>query len=714
MGIIFETSCDTHCQDLFQSYKHNDFLCYGYSRNLLRRLYQVFFRPFDCVNRLFLCIRWTMVVGILWMSVVLAITLDRARAAMFIPSSLGQPSELVRSAGTASKNKIDPSVKDKFLVIGGPKKNKTQQNHYAQDCTLPWLTRMQRHHLSVQEQKMLVVPRHRLMNPQAPRGGVLRLGMVWSPFTSVNPANPLQYCAPQVSLWTCDTLMRRAGGEPFTMEPSLVMSYQMPDDRSFVVFRLNPKARFHDGSPVTAMDVMWTCQQLGAYGPIARQKIMQAIKKMTIIDDHTIRFDFMPNPSRVPHSAVSYDQELPLLLGLMPVFSRHSVPPGQSITCVSMKPLISSGPYTIADTGQGRRIVFQRWPDYWNQDNIRGLYNPDTVTIDLFASEDVLFQAFLKGDVDVFHENNWYRWNKIHSFIGTGGTIRAMTREHHNPVGMFGMAFHQRRPWLNDVHIRQGLCLCVQKSDFLAFHEPHIQWTSSFFPRTIFMAHKTITPEEHTVLEQMGIACPMLEDMWAVPDGQRRSQAFALFAKVGWRLRRGRWYTPAGQPVSFRMVVGHDVQQQQVAQTIARAFRRCGVGVTVAVLDDLVLPKTLIEGQYDFAFYRWLHSFSPGIEQMAYYHSQSIGQARGRNYAGVANLEIDRCCEAITQARTYSQLIAYLRILDRLLRAQWIVLPLYHTTREYVAFSSRVGLQDLQTLDLYGIPVEAYWIQPGL
>lgn len=149
------------------------------------------------------------------------------------------------------------------------------------------------------------------VNPDAPKGGILRRQGVGG-FDSFNPFIPKGNAVEEVGL-VYDSLTYHSPDEPFTEYGLLAERIEKAPDNSYVRFFLNPKARFHDGSPVTAEDVIFTFNALVEKGHPMYRHYYADVADVVAEKPLTVRFDFKHKDNR----------ELPLILGQIQILPKH-------------------------------------------------------------------------------------------------------------------------------------------------------------------------------------------------------------------------------------------------------------------------------------------------------------------------------------------------------------------------------------------------------
>src|SRR4029077_17407145 len=222
------------------------------------------------------------------------------------------------------------------------------------------------------------------VNPDAPKGGTLVQGALGT-FDSLNPLIVKGVSAISLRGYVVESLLARGYDEPFTLYGLLAETVETDAVCSYVTFRLAPRARFSDGTAVTAEDVIFSWRLLRDHGRPNYRSYYVKVAKAEALDGRTVRFEL----------SGSDDRELPLILGLMPVLAKHATNEA-TFEETSLKPLIGSGPYTIAEVDVGHRVTLRRSPDYWGRDLAvnKGLWNFDTLRFDYYRDINAQLEAF--------------------------------------------------------------------------------------------------------------------------------------------------------------------------------------------------------------------------------------------------------------------------------------------------------------------------------
>ncbi len=234
-----------------------------------------------------------------------------------------------------------------------------------------------------------------------------------------------------------DTLTYHSADEPFTEYGLLAERIEKADDHSFVRFYLNPKARFNDGHPVTAEDVLFTFNTLVEKGHPLYRHYYADVAEVVVENPLQVRFDFKHSNNR----------ELPLILGQLQILPKHWWAE-RDFTKTSLSPPLGSGPYRLVQVDAGRSLRYERVKDWWGKDLpvSRGLYNFDIIHIDYYRDMSVALEAFKAGQFDFNLEYSAKDWaTGYNSPALRSGAIIKKSIKNHNPVGMQGFTFNLRK-----------------------------------------------------------------------------------------------------------------------------------------------------------------------------------------------------------------------------------------------------------------------------
>jgi microcin C transport system substrate-binding protein len=547
-------------------------------------------------------------------------------------------------------------------------------------------------------------------DPAAPKGGTLRYAVTGT-FDTLNPH--VVKGVPAAGLgYTYESLMVRSWDEPFTLYGLIAERADLAPDRSGIVFHLNPKARWHDGTPILADDVLFSEDVLKRLGTPNRRQFYERVRTTERIDDRTVRFVLAPDADG------RYDRELPLILGLMPIHQK-AYWQGRAFEKTTLEPPMGSGPYRIASVEPWRRIVYERVRGHWAADLPvrKGLYNVDRIVFDYYRDDAVALEAFKAGEADIRREADPVKWATGYDGPALAeGRIVKLELPHHRPEYARGLVFNERRALFRDARVRRALGLTT---DFAwiarTFYHDAVVRTASYYPNSELAATGVPEGREREILEGVRKDVPpgLFDRPYEPPSGDARSgrrAAFELLAQAGWRLDGGRLKDAQGQPFAFEILLG-DPSDERVAMEFARGLDRLGVGASVRTVDSAQYQSRVENFDYDMTIRAWISTLSPGNEQLYYFGSSAADQPGSRNYPGIRDPAVDALAGALGRAETRGELVTTVRALDRVLLWGDHMIPLFHTTADRLAVSAR--LRRPAVTPLYGAMPEAWWDANG-
>jgi peptide/nickel transport system substrate-binding protein len=549
-------------------------------------------------------------------------------------------------------------------------------------------------------------------NPDAPKGGRL-VQSVLGAFDSLNPLIVKGLAVQQIRGFVIESLMARGNDEPFTLYGLLADSIDTDDARTYATFHLNPLARFSDGHPVRAEDVLFSWQLLRDKGRPNHRQYYSKVVKAEALDDSTIRFDF----------GGVRDRELPLILGLMPILPKHAVNVA-TFEDTSLTPPLGSGPYRVTAVNPGTSVTLTRDPNYWGRDLPvnRGLWNFDEIRLDFYREANGQFEAFKRGLYDFRVETEPLRWHEGYNFPAArnGQLIREAIKTDLPKPSEF-LVFNTRRPIFADIRVRQALTLLfdfewINRNYFFGLYSR----AGGFFAGSELSAY-TRAPDnrERSLLQPFASAVrpDILDGTYRLPvtDGSGRDRkalraALTLLSQAGYVLDgtvlRNR---STKAPLAFEILVTTR-DQERIALTYARDLKRAGIDVSVRSVDAVQFDQRRLNFDFDMIQNRWDQSLSPGNEQSFYWGSEAADIPGTRNYMGAKNPAIDAMIAAMLEARDRPDFVDAVRALDRVLMSGFYAIPVYNVQEQWIARWNRIERPAATALTGY-LP-ETWWQRP--
>ncbi len=519
------------------------------------------------------------------------------------------------------------------------------------------------------------------VNPSAPKGGEIRMVPPTRPsnFDKFNPFT-LRGTAPHgLGQLLFDTLLTGNSDEPTTAYGLLAEDVAVAPDRLSATFRLNPKARFHDGKPVLAADVVHSFQTLVSKQAAPQFRVIYAeVKGATAVDERTVRFDFAaPNP------------ELPLVVGGMPVFSRDwgkGKPFDQVVTDIP----IGSGPYRLSGPRMGRDVTYVRDPQYWAADLPvrRGHFNFDRISFKIYLDETSRFEGLKAGEFDFMREfisRNWARQYTGRAF--ESGELAKRAFENRNPGDFQGYVFNLRKPKFQDVRVRQaiGLAMDFEWMNRQLFYGLYKR-VEGYFPNSEFQAQGLPGTDELALLEPLRaqlrpeVFGPVARSPSTVPPSSLREnlrQAQALLAQAGWTYRDGALRNAQGEAFTIEFL-SDQPSLVRIVTPFQKSLEKLGIQLTFRQVDFSLAKQRMDAFDFELTSARVPGSTAPGGELLERFGSEAAKTPGSSNAWGIADPAVDALLKKVVQARTRDELRTALRALDRVLTHGHYSVPHYY------------------------------------
>ncbi len=552
------------------------------------------------------------------------------------------------------------------------------------------------------------------VNPDAPKGGTVTFASLGS-FDSLNPLIIKGVAAAGVRNYLFESLMARAYDESFSLYGLLAESVETPDDRSWVAFTLRKEARFSDGKPVTAEDVLFSHSLLRDKGRPNHRTYYSKISKAEKTGPRTVKFTFNADG----------DREMPLIMGLMPILPRHHFS-RDTFETTTLKPPIGSGPYRVHKVEAGKRIIYQRNNDYWGANLAvnRGRFNFDEIQYDYYRDDDPMFQAFQKGLYQLWRESDSARWARGYNFPAHGdGRVVKEALPISVPSGMSALTFNTRRPLFSDIKVRKALTLML---DFEWLNKNYYHGlytrTQSFFDRSNLSSHgRAADARERELLApfKKAVSPSVLDGTYKLPvsDGtgrnrNNRRKALGLLKQAGYTLKDGKLVnSKTGAPFTFEILAASGGQKRLLLKFVD-TLKSLGIDARLRLVDSAQYQRRRQTFDYDMIQSFWYASLSPGNEQLFRWSIKSADSEGSFNYAGVKNPAVNAMISALLAATTHEDFVSAVRALDRVLLSGHYVIPLFHLKKQWIARWKM--LAHPAKTSLYGYRVDTWWIdRPG-
>jgi microcin C transport system substrate-binding protein len=538
------------------------------------------------------------------------------------------------------------------------------------------------------------------VNPKAPKGGILSMigtgGRIT--FDSLNgyilkgvPPDGLSALYDGYTL-VHDSLMVRAYDEPDAVYGLIAHGAQLLTAGKGVRFFLRKEARFHDGTPLRAADVVTSFNLLKDKGnPL--YKVILADSSAHEVDALTVEFRFTGTNTR----------DLPLIVATLPIFSKAYYAK-RAFDSTTLEPPLGSGPYRVEKAEPGRRIIYARVKDYWAADlpvNV-GRYNFDRLIYEYYRDRTAEFEAFKAGEFGLREEFTSKVWATQYDIppVREGRMLR-MILEDGSPSGAQGFFLNTRRKKLSDPRLRKAMMLAFdfEWTNRNQFHGLY-QRTRSFFENSDLMASKEPTEAElkllsphRQALAQAGFDVGTIFGEPFVPpvtDGTGRDrtllrQASALLDQAGWKVQGGQRVNARGEKLAIEFLT-FEPTFERILSPYAANLKLIGIDARIRLVDPAQFEERVKQFDFDVMTQRFVMSTTPGIELRGMFSSQSASMPGSRNLSGVAHPAIDALIENVIAAKSRQELRTATRALDRVLRAGHFWVPHWYKASHHLAF----------------------------
>ena len=547
----------------------------------------------------------------------------------------------------------------------------------------------------------------KLVNPDAPKGGTFRLATTGT-FDTVNDKiiKGLGTCPLGIPL-TWEPLMARSPAEPFALYALVAEKIEFADDKSYITVYLNPKARFHNGDPVTTADVQASMETLRDKGMPRFRKFYSSIAKVVIHSPLIIQFQLKPDDSG------AYDQELPMIIASMPVLCKKQLD-AIDFANSSLTPIIGTGPYEIDQVQQGRYVSFKRNPNYWAADLpiSKGQFNFDEIRIEYFKNATAYFQAFLAKEFDIFFETDPKQWeNGYNTDAVKRGDIIRKDMHHERNVLVKTIIMNMRRPIFHDIELRRAILMAFDADSInrMVF-DGVMQVPHSLFANTV-LAHQGAAEgrEKELLLKHAANIDPkLLKRMLTEPfspahtngAGDQREnlkKAAEILDTAGYKIVKGKRTAPDGAPLQFSIMIKDD-RLEKIALSLRESLKAIGIDLTVRKYDSNTYENKVIESDFDMIVHTWATSMSPGTE-LAYFFGVKAADVKGSaNYIGVKDPVAEALAKEVPLATDYEELKARVHALDRYVMHLCLQIPFqYDNTLRFAYWKDKLAIPPLTT-----------------
>ncbi len=547
------------------------------------------------------------------------------------------------------------------------------------------------------------------VNPDAPKGGKVRMADIGG-FDSLNPVLYRGEKAAGLG-FVYESLMSDSIDEPSTSYGLIAEWASYPADYSSVTFKIRDAARWHDGTPITPEDVIYSLEVNKKANPrmgLYYKNVSRAEKT----GDNEVTFYFDTKGNR----------ELPMIMGQLTILPKHywTGTDAKGVQRDPMKttlePPLGSGPYRIKDVSPGRSITYERVADYWGKDLPvnKGQWNYDEVRFDYYRDQTVAFESFKAGNLDYWQETSAKNWATAYDFPAVrDGYVKRQEVRIKRTQPMQAFVLNLRRPQFQDRRVRQALNLAfnfewANKNLFYGQYER----VGSYFQGSELAAPETLpTGRELEILDEVKDQVPpeVFTQVHKNPVNkdqndlrQNLRKAVALLKEAGWEVKNGvLTNVKTGQQMKIEFLLVSPLFERIVQPYLAN-LGRLGIKGSIRLVDSAQYTRRLNVFDYDIIVTTFAQSDSPGNEQRDFWGSEAADREGSMNLIGIKNPAIDKLVDHIIFAKDREELVAATHALDRVLQWEDFVVPQWYSPDVRIAYWAR-----------YGQPKELPGLTPG-
>lgn len=559
------------------------------------------------------------------------------------------------------------------------------------------------------------------VNPEAPKGGELAIS-VSGTFNSMNPYTR-KGKATGTRIWTIYESLLGDGpadayGEYYGL---LAKSLEYDEGKNWVIFHMRPEAKFSDGTPVTAHDIVFSHnlfleQGLPSYALAVKKQVLSA----EALDDHTVKFTFAKGISR---------RSLIEQVGGVPAFSKKWYEEtGAKLNESRLTFSPGSGPYVVEEVVSGRRVTYKRDPEYWGRDLPRnvGRHNFDRIRIEYFADDSTAFENFKTGTYFMRSESDPKKWATSFDFPAVKkGHVKVAELADGTPPTPTGLVFNMRRDVLKDKRVREALSLAF-----------NFEWTNESLQYGLFaQRHSFVENAPHQAkgvpegaelefLKSLGDLVP--EEIFTEPavmahtskparpqDRRNLRKALKILAEAGWNVDgNGKLRNAEGKTLDIKILLPASVSSTLSAaiETYAQTLERMGVNVDFDQIDAAQYTLRTRDFDYDMIYDNYRSFLSTGTGLMQMYGSEEAAISLF-NPAGLASPLVDAIIKKSLETTTREDELIALSALDRVLRHERFMIPMWYKDKYWVAYWDMYEHpEEIPQFDL-GI-TDFWWVNP--
>ncbi len=545
------------------------------------------------------------------------------------------------------------------------------------------------------------------VTPNAPKGGILRKGVTGT-FDTFNTFAPKGIWA-DGSYFLYDSLMVKSGDEPYSVYGLIAEHIEYPNDFRWVIYHLNPDARFHDGTRITASDVVFTFESLKKRGPPHYKHLYGIINKVEAINSKTVRFSFSESPAK----------SLVLRLSQLRILPAHYWQKEENdLFKATMKPPLASGPYKVKDFSPGRYVAYERVKDYWAADLPinKGRHNFDIIRTDYYRDDGIALEAFKKGEFDLRIDANPRNWSQAYKKNNSKQTTFIQEKIFNKSLGMRAFVFNLRRPVFAQRNVRKAISMALdfnwmnQHLFFGMYYQAY-----SLFSNSDLAATEQPSAKEKALLTPWTSELPpeLFDSRWTPveTDGtgnwrKNKTLALQLLKTAGWSYKNKKILDKDNKPLKFEILLT-DPDYERFVIPFARNLRELGISATINTVDTSQYINRVRKFDFDMVIHGFYPSVTPGTELKNFWSSASADSVAGQNLSGIKLDVLDSMIDKAINAESREELKLYTWAIDRIVLWHYAVIPQWYLP--YWPMVYRPGLKHPEVAPPFENGLSTWW-----
>ena len=534
------------------------------------------------------------------------------------------------------------------------------------------------------------------VNVKAPQGGRLVLP-AYGTFDNFNPYIFKGVAATFVASLSFETLGFSPADDPFTVYPLLAEKFDLPKDKSYVGFILNPKAKFSDGSAVLADDVIYSFKAITEQGSPIYKMYYADVDRVEKINEREVRFYFKKNIK---------NKELPLILSQFSVFSAKDWK-DKDFSKPRLEVPLGSGPYKVIDFQVNKFVELKKNPQYWgkNLPSRRGFFNFETIRYDYYQDTTVTLQALFAGNIDAREEYIAKIWmtGYDNELVKSGKIIKEQL-EHNNPATLQNFAFNLRRSKFEDRRVRKAIDLAFnfEWANTKLFYGQYRR-LFSYFTNTGMEAVGLPEGKEKEILQRYKDR--LNPEIFNVPysptfnidmnnSRENLKKAVSLLKEAGYDFVDGKMTNlSTKEPLEFEILSSsaNGSTFTKVMLPFIENLRKIGIKAVFRNLEINIFKNRLDNFDFDVAIISYPVSQLPGNEQREYWGSESADIKGSNNIIGIKNPVVDDLIKGLVAVQKKEDYVAYVKALDRVLLSENYMIFQWYSPYSRIAYRNKFG-----------------------